>query len=203
LALDKACLEMNSACVRTVNGLSLPLGPLQEFTSRNDFPEFFASSFPVFALDSHMSELDLEQVAGIANEQARVELGFDQAELREMGYVAAVPQSWQLYERGPPDAVRWYQDEFDKLASSSTTEPQWYPLGFLGITSPDWKNKGVVLVYYDALYGQACDDRVPVKAFVVDPGKIGSTLIGLRQGDTDYESIKEYSVFISSSISYT
>jgi hypothetical protein len=184
---------MASAFVKTVDSLSLQLGPLQKFIRRNDFPEFFKSAFPVFALDTRVSESDLKQLADTANRQAQAELGFDEAELKEMGYVAAIPQPWQLCERAPIDVVRWYHDEFDKSGSSSTREPQWYPLGFLGVTLSDWKNAGVLLVFYDAVHDQASNSDVPVRSFVIDPDQIGSTLISLRQGDTDYEAIRRHS----------
>jgi hypothetical protein len=145
---------MAAAFVRAVDGLTVPQGSLKEFTSRKIFAEFYSSSFPVFALESHMSESDLHQVVNMANKQASTEFGFEDADLEEMGYAAAIPQSWRLHERAPLDVVRWYHEAFDKAGTTgSTVYPQWFPLGFLGITSSDWKRTGLVLVFYDALPG--------------------------------------------------
>lgn len=203
LDFDNTHQVMETVFVRIIDGLSVPLGLLHKFTSQNDFPKFFASSFPVFALDYRVSELDLRQVADLANEQARAELGFAEEELIEIGYAAAIPQPWQLCEKLPPDAMPWYHEQFNKFASSTSRDPKWYPLGFLGIASLDWKKKVVVLVFYDALHNQTCDSDVPVRAFIVDPSQIGPTLISLRQGDDDYENTKKHSVIRSSRISCT
>jgi hypothetical protein len=138
--------------VKTVDGLSLQLGPLQKSIRRSNFPEFFESSFPVFALEPRVSESDLKQVADTVNKQAQAELGFEEADMQEMGYVATISHPWQLCERAPIDVVRWYHGEFDQSSSSRTGEPQWYPLGLLGIPLSDWKNAGVMLVFHDALH---------------------------------------------------
>jgi hypothetical protein len=182
---------MAATFVHTVNGMAVVPGPLKRFTSRRDFAEFYSSSLPVFALGPDVPRTDLGEVANHANEQARAELGFEDVELAEMGYAAAVPQAWQLYERSPQDAVRWYHNEFNKDGDSYTDDPQWYPLGFLGITSSNWKQTGIVLIFYDAWPGQPDNENVTVKANVVDPEKIGSTMISLRQGDDDYENVKK------------
>jgi hypothetical protein len=189
---------MTATFVQTVNGMTVLPGPLQRFTSRREFAEFYSSSFPVFALGTDVSRTDLREVTNQANEQARAELSFEEAELAEMGYAAAVPQAWQLYERAPQDAVRWYRNEFNKAGDSYTDDPQWYPLGFLGITSPDWKQTGIVLIFYDAWPEHPDNENVTVKAFVVDPKKIGITLIDLRQGDDDYENVKKWSAMLKS-----
>jgi hypothetical protein len=187
---------MAAAFAQAVDGLTLPLGLLHEFTTRNDFAEFYSSSFPVFALGTQVSESDLNQTANTANEQACTELGFQDVELKEMGYAAAVPQLWRLHWRAPLDVVQWYHEAFDKAGNTGTgniVDPQWYPLGFLGITSPDWKRSGAVLVFYDALPGQSDSQDVTVKAYRVDPIKVGATLISLRQGDDDYDNVKRWS----------
>jgi hypothetical protein len=144
----------------------MPSAPLEKFTSRNNFAEFYSSSFPLFALGSEVSELDLKEAADTINKQAATELGFDDAELAEMGYAATVPKIWQLHEKAPSDAVRWYHAEFDKGVASDTEDPEWYPLGFLGIASKDWKEKGIVILYYDAQPGE---EKVPINAFEADP----------------------------------
>jgi hypothetical protein len=185
---------MDAAFIRAVNDRSVPLGSLQDFTTQNTFAEFYSSSFPVFAIGNQVSELDITKVIDTANEQACIELGFEDAELKEMGYAAAIPHPWRLSEEDPLDVVRWYQDAFDKIGSTGdVANPQWYPLGFLGITSPNWRVEGVVLTFYNALSGQSGYQRVSVKAFRLDAEKIGLTLISLRQGDDDYESVKKHS----------
>ncbi|KAF1845701.1 uncharacterized protein K460DRAFT_386137 [Cucurbitaria berberidis CBS 394.84] len=161
---------MAAAFVQTVDGVALPPGSLQEYTSRNSFPEIYSSSFPVFALASQVSESDLRQATDTINEQAWMELSFDDAELVEMGYAAALR----------PTRVRWYHEELNKGGTSGTDDPQWYPLKFLDIASPDWKNTGAVLVFYAALHEQSNNENVTVKAHRVDPEKIGPTLISLR-----------------------
>jgi hypothetical protein len=181
---------MAAAFIQATVGLTVPPGPLQQFTSRRDFAEFYSSSFPIFALGSEISKLDLKEAADEINDQACTELGFDIAELAEMGYAAAVPQAWQLHERAPPEAVRWYHEEFKKIGTSTTDDPQWYPLGFLGIASKDWKKTGVVLVFYDA--GPGSKD-ITVKAFEVNPNQIGPVLISFRQGDDDYDNVERHS----------
>lgn len=181
---------MATGFVQAVNGLTVASGPLRQFISQNSFADFSSSSFPVFALGSQVSESDLQQAAKVINEQAQVELGFEDSELAEMGYAAVVPTPWQLHERSAPDAVRWYHEEFNKGGSRGTDDPQWYPLGFLGIVSCDWRETGVVLVFYDARHQHPEDEPVAIKAFVVDPEKIGPAVISLRQGDDDYENVK-------------
>ncbi|KAJ4347490.1 hypothetical protein N0V95_005411 [Ascochyta clinopodiicola] len=182
---------MAAAFVKALNGLNLAPEPLQQFTSQDTFAEFFSSSFPVFALGSEVSKSDLQQAAKVVNQQARTELGFEDLELAEMGYAAAVPEPWRLHERSAPDAARWYHKEFNKDGSGNVSNPQWYPLGFLGIVSGNWRKTGAVLVFYDARHQHPENEPVPVKAFVVDPEKIGPTVISLRQGDDDYENIKQ------------
>jgi hypothetical protein len=185
---------MDAAFVRAVNNRSVPLGSLQDFTTQNNFAEFYSSSFPVFAIGNNVSELEVTKAVDTVNEQACIDLGFEDAELKEMGYAAAIPHPWRLPEEEPLDAVRWYQDDFDKMGSTGVIAyPQWYPLGFLGILSPDWRVKGVVLVFYDAVSGQSGNQEVSVKACRLDPEKIGLTLTSLRQGDDDYENIKKHS----------
>jgi hypothetical protein len=184
---------MAAAFVEALNGLTVAPEPLQQFTSQNTFAEFYSSSFPVFALGSEMSESDLQQAAKVVNEQAQADLGFEDSELAEMGFAAVVPEPWQLHERSAPDAVRWYHEEFNKDGSRPVNDPQWYPLGFLGIVSRGWRKTGAVLVFYDALPHHPKDEPVAVKAFVVDPEKIGPAVISLRQGDDDYENVKRYS----------
>jgi hypothetical protein len=177
---------MASTFIQGIKGLAMPPGPLEKFTSRNDFAEFYSSSFPLFALGSEVSESELKEAANTINKQAATELGFDDTELAEMGYAACVPQPWQLYEKTPRDAVRWYHEQFDKDGTSETEDPQWYPLGFLGIASNDWERTGIVIVYYDAQPGS---EQVPVKAFKADSAKVGSAIISLRQGDDDYDNV--------------
>jgi hypothetical protein len=181
---------MATAFIEAIEGLTVSPRPLEKFTSRNDFAEFHSSSFPLFALEPGVSESDLKAAADMINKQAATELGFGEKELAEMGYAASVPQPWQLHEKAPPDAVRWYHDKFDKEGSSETDDPQWYPLGFLGIASKDWRETGVVVVFYDAQPGS---EDVPIKAYRADPQKIGSIAIDLRQGDDDYDNVKRHS----------
>jgi hypothetical protein len=185
--------SMAAAFVKIVDGLTVPPGPLQQFTSRRDFAEFPSSSVPIFALEAQVSELDLKQAADKANEQACAELCFDDAELAEMGYAAAVPQPWQLHERALKDVVRWYHEDFNKSGPSSTDNVQWYPLAFPGIDSADWRATGAVLVFYDARSRQSDNEDVVVKAYRVDSNQIGPTLISLRQGHDDHENVKRWS----------
>lgn len=109
-----------------------------------------------------------------------------------MGHPTAVSDPWQLHEPSPREAALWCRADFDKRGSTGSTidEPQWYPLGFIGIMSDEWKENGVVLVFYDALADNSEDSSVPVVAFVVDPKEIGSCLISLRQGDDDIDNVK-------------
>jgi hypothetical protein len=130
---------MATTFIQEIKGLAMPPGPLGKFPSRKDFAEFYSSSFPLFALGSEVSESDLKEAANTINEQAATELGFDDAEFAEMGYAACVPKTWQLYKKAPSDAVRWYHEQFDKDGTSETDDPQWYPLGFMGIASKDWR----------------------------------------------------------------
>jgi hypothetical protein len=183
-----------AAFVSAVNNLAVPLGLLQDFTTQSSFAEFYTSSFPVFAIGHQVPQSDVNKVVDIANEQACTELSFEAAELKDMGYAAAIPRPWRLPKEDSLDAVGWYQNAFDKIGSTGdTANPQWYPLGFLGITSPDWRIKGVVLVFYDALYGQSSNQEVSVNAHRLNPQLIGPTVICLRQGDNDYENIKKRS----------
>ncbi|CAE7195323.1 hypothetical protein CFE70_007564 [Pyrenophora teres f. teres 0-1] len=184
---------MAAAFVKALSGLTVAPEPLQQFTSQNTFAEFYSSSFPVFALGSEVSESDLQQAAKVVNEQAQAELGYEDEELAEMGYAAVVPEPWQLHGRRAPDAARWYHEEFNKDGTRSVNDPQWYPLGFLAIASSDWRDTGAVLLFYDAQHQHPKDEPVTVKAFVVDPEKIGPTIISLRQGDDDYENVKRNS----------
>jgi hypothetical protein len=185
---------MAAAYVQALDGFTVRPEPLQPYTSQPSFAEFYHSSFPVFALSSQVSESDLQQAARVINNQAQESLGFSEEELAEMGYPAAVPDPWQLHEPSPREAAQWYHTDFDKRGSTGRTieEPQWYPLGFIGIMSDDWKKNGVVLVFYDALSDHPKDDPVPVVAFVVDPKEIGSCLISLRQGDDDIDNRKRH-----------
>jgi hypothetical protein len=183
-------LRMATAFVQAADGLNVPAGPLQDFTSRRDFAEFYSSSFPVFSLGMHVSESDMRLLVDTANQQACVYLGFDDAELVEMGCVAAIPETCQLYDMTPLKVVQWYHERFSKSGTSSGGDPHWYPIGFLGIVSPDWRKDGVVLVFYDALPGQLQNENVAVRSYRLDPEKIGSALIDFRQGDDDYENIK-------------
>ncbi|EDU46312.1 hypothetical protein PtrSN002B_007635 [Pyrenophora tritici-repentis] len=184
---------MAAAFVEALNGLKVAPKPLQQFTSQNTFAEFYSSSFPVFALGSGVSNSDLQQATRVINQQAEADLGYEESELAEMGYAAAVPEPWQLHERSAPDAARWYHEEFNKDGPRSANDPQWYPLGFLGIISSDWMETGAVLVFYDARHQHPTDEPVAVKAFVLDPEKIGPAVISLRQGDDDYENVKRNS----------
>jgi hypothetical protein len=164
-----------------------------EVHSKISFLEISESSSLVFALDSRVSESNPKQVADTAKRQVRAEVGFGEAELEEMSCAAVIPQSWQLRDKASMDIARWYRDEFDKSGSNSIDEPRWYPLGFLGITLSDWKNAGVLLVFYDALHSQASNSDVSVKSFVIDPENIASTLISLCKEDSDYEDLKRHS----------
>jgi hypothetical protein len=184
---------MAAAFVEALNGLTVAPEPLQQFTSQNTFAEFYSSSFPVFALGSKVSKSDLQQAAKVVNEQAQAELGFEDSELAEMGYAAVVPESWQLHKRSAPDVARWYHEGFNKDGSRTVNDPQWYPLGYLGIASSDWGKTGAVLVFYDARHQHPKDEPVAVKAFVVDPENIGPAVISLRQGDDDHENLKRNS----------
>lgn len=176
--------------VEALNGMTVAPEPLQPYSSQNTFPEFYSSSFPVFALGSQVSASDLQEAATVVNEQAQAELGFEESELAEMGYAASVPEPWQL-EKSAADAACWYHEEFKKNGSRTVDNPQWYPLGFLGVLSNEWRKTGIVLVFYDVRHQHPEDEQVAVKAFVVDPEKIGSTAISLRQGDDDYENVKQ------------
>jgi hypothetical protein len=183
---------MATAYVQAADSLYVPAGPLQCFTSRRDFSEFYSSSFPVFSLGPDVSESDMRLLVDTANQQARVYLGFDDAELAEMGYVAAIPNLCQLHDKTPLEAVQWYHERFSKSGTGSAGDPQWYPIGFLGIVSPDWREDGVILVFYDALPENPDNENVAVRSYRLDPEKIGSALIDFRQGDDDYENIKRW-----------
>ncbi|PWO20054.1 L-alanine-DL-glutamate epimerase [Pyrenophora tritici-repentis] len=116
---------MAAAFVEALNGLKVAPKPLQQFTSQNTFAEFYSSSFPVFALGSGVSNSDLQQATRVINQQAEADLGYEESELAEMGYAAAVPEPWQLHERSAPDAARWYHEEFNKDGPRSANDPQW------------------------------------------------------------------------------
>jgi hypothetical protein len=184
---------MATTFIRAIAGLTVPPDPLHRFTSRRDFAEFYSSSFPLFALGSEVTESDLKDAADAFNKQAQTELGFGDDEFAEMGLAAAVPQSWQLHEKLPPDAVRWFHQEFNKDGASSTNDPQWYPLGFLGIATKDWRKDGLVIVFYDAQSNHANDKDIAIKAYKMNPEQVGASLIALRQGDDDYENVKRHS----------
>ncbi|KAF2992986.1 hypothetical protein E8E13_000470 [Curvularia kusanoi] len=145
---------------------------------------------PVFALGLAVSKDDLQQAAKTFNNQAKEELCFSDEELAEMGYVAAVPDPWQLHDLTAHDAAQWHLYKFDKRGHGTIEEPQWYLLGFLGIFCSSWKETGVVLVFYDARSMHPEDEPVPVVAFVVDLEQVGSSLNSLRQGDDDIERFK-------------
>ncbi|KAG9197644.1 hypothetical protein G6514_001168 [Epicoccum nigrum] len=183
---------MAATYVKSLDGFTVQPEPLQPYTSQPSFAEFYSSSFPVFALSSQVSEYDLQQAAKVINDQARESLGFSDEELEEMGYPAAVSDPWQLHEPSPREAALWYLTNFDKRGSSTFEEPQWYPLGFIGIMFINWKETGVVLVFYDALAENSKHSLVSVVAFVVDPNKIGSSLISLRQGDDDIDNRRRF-----------
>jgi len=185
---------MANAFVQSIDSMSIPLGHLQKYTSSNSFAEFYSSTFPIFALSPEVSKTDLLQVAGKANEQAQQELGFSCAELADMGLAAGIPDHWELRKQSPPEAVRWYHDAFDCDGDSENDEPQWYPLGFIGVLGLDWRERGVVLVYLDAQQGQTREEEITVNAYRLHAGQIGPTIVSLRQGDDDYENVKKASV---------
>lgn len=108
---------------RAIDKTSVSPGPLQKLTSRNAFPEFYSSSFPIFALTADVSKKDIHEDVDTINEQARSELGFDKAEMAEMGHVVAIPEEWQQHQRNPTDLVRWYHEELDKVGLGSVDEP--------------------------------------------------------------------------------
>jgi hypothetical protein len=71
-----------------------------------------------------------------ANQQACVYLGFNDAELEETGYLAAITETCQLQDMTPLKAMQWHHDRFSKGGTSSGSDPQWYLIGFLGVVSP-------------------------------------------------------------------
>jgi hypothetical protein len=180
--------------VDALDGLTVTAEGLQQFTFQNTFPEFYSSSFAIFALGPEVSKSDLEEAAKAINEQAQAELGFDDSELAEMGYAAAVSDLCQLHQGSAPDVARYYCERFDKAGSRTVNDPSWYPLGFLGIVSADWRKQGVVLVFYDARHRQPQAEPIAVRAFMVDSQKTGQAVISLRQGDDGYENVKKSSV---------
>lgn len=184
---------MAAAFDEALNHLTVVPEPLQRFTSQNTFAELYSSSFPVFALRSEVSKSDLQQAVKVVNEQAHAELGIGDSDLAEISYAAVVPEPWQLHERSASDAARWYHDESNKDGCRTVNDPQWYPLGFLGIVSSDWRKTGAVLVFYDASHRHPKEEQVAVKAFVVDLEKIGPAVISLRQGDNDFGDVKRNS----------
>jgi hypothetical protein len=169
--------------VDALDGLTVTAEGLQQFTFQNTFPEFYSSSFAIFALGPEVSKSDLEEAAKAINEQAQAELGFDDSELAEMGYAAAVSDLCQLHQGSAPDVARYYCERFDKAGSRT-----------VNIVSADWRKQGVVLVFYDARHRQPQAEPIAVRAFMVDSQKTGQAVISLRQGDDGYENVKKSSV---------
>lgn len=188
---------MAESFVKALQDVSVASKPLQPYTTRGSFAEFYYSSFPVFALGPQVSKDDLQQAAKVFNNQAMEELGFSEEELAEMAYAAAVPDPWQLHDRTAPDAAQWYLDSFDERGCGTLEgEPQWYPLGFLGICSSDWKETGVVLVFYDARSSHPEEEPVPIVAYIMRPEDVGWVLIALRQGDDYIYNVKTHSEMV-------
>ena len=48
-------------------------------------------------------------------------------------------------------------------------------------------------MFYDARHRHPEDEPVAVKAYVVDPAKVGQAVISLHQGDDDHENVKKVS----------
>jgi hypothetical protein len=90
--------------------------------------------------------------------------------------------------------VRWYHDAFDCDGNGENDEPQWYPLGFIGVSDSNWRERGVVLVHLDAQQGQTREEEITVNAYRLHAGQIGPTIVSLCQGDDDYENFKKASV---------
>jgi hypothetical protein len=175
--------------------------------------------FPVFALSAQVSEADLQQAARVFNDQAQALLCFNDKEFAGLGYYAAVPEHWQLHkktaldeettpdeheqttpdehEQNTPDeqtaldAAHRHLEEFDKTGSGTAKWPQWFPFGFLGIISNNWRETGVVSVFYNIHSDEPLEDKsVPVVAFVANPEQVGEMLIALRQCDELIDGLK-------------
>jgi hypothetical protein len=179
--------------VRALGNFTVALDPIEQY-NRGDYA---FSSFPVFALSSQVSESDLQQAAKVFNDQARYQIGMNEEEYTEMGHAATVPESWDLHLRGQSerDAAHWHLENFDKRGSGTVEIPQWFPHGFLAIVSKDWKETGVVLVFYNTgVYWDPEEPRedksIPVVSFVMNPKEVGAILITLRQTDDWIENVE-------------
>lgn len=186
--------------VDQVNNLIISTASLQRFSSRNSFPEFYSSAFPIFSLSPSVSVNDLNLAIDQINAQACAEISFSRAELEEMGLAARLPTPWDLNCKEPEEVMRWYLESFDKSPNLENDnedrkrDPEFYPLGFIGIDSPYWQEKGIgaVLVYYDVIGHRTDDERITIKAFRVDPETIGAAVISLRQGDDDIDNVRRH-----------
>lgn len=161
--------------------------PLEEFKST----DCSSTTVAVFALNSQLTEAAIQDAANIFNEQAKAELGFTEAEFAEMGVVATVPASWQVQDQSPMGAAQWFVENFDKRGEGAARDPQWFPYAFIGIASRDWRDKGVVVVFFKD-HGELMEgEPLPIVAFVASPEKIGSMLNTLRQHQDHIDNIRE------------
>ena len=175
--------------VRALDNFTVALDPIAQY----DNGDYGISSFPVFALSSQVSNSNLQQAAKVFNDQARAEIGMSEEEFTDMGHAAAVTESWDLHLHGQSarDAAHWYLENFDKRGSGTVEDPQWFPHGFLAIVSKDWKETGVVLVFYDYDLEKIREDKsFPVVSFVMNPKDVGEVLITLRQTDDFIKNVE-------------
>lgn len=175
--------------VRALDNFTLALDPIEQYNNG----DYGVSSFPVFALSSQISKSDLQQAAKVFNDQARAEIGMSEEEFTEMGHAATVPEPWNLHLHGQSarDAAHWYLENFDKCGSGTVEDPQWFPHGFLAIVSKDWKETGVVLVFYDYDLTKLREDKsIPVVSFMMNPKDVGQILITLRQTDNFIKNVE-------------
>lgn len=176
--------------VKAVDNLTISADAIKQYNNG----DYAHAAFPIFALSSQVTESDLQQAAKVFNDQAQAFIALDEEEFAEMGFAAAIPQPWHLHEKSASDAIQWHLEKFDKRGSGTVDQPQWFPHGFLGIMSTDWKETGVVLAFYNFWYhdGQLPEDKpIPVVAFVLAPQDVGSVLISLRQTEQHINDVKD------------
>lgn len=173
--------------VEALKDKTVASGPLDPFKQT----DCSFTAFSVFALSSQVTEAALQDAAQAFNDQAQVELGFSDEEFAEQGVAARVPSPWQLHDQSPMGAAQWFVEHFDKRGEGTAREPQWFPYSFIGIASRDWRDKGVVVVFFKDHAELAEGEALPIVAFVASPEKIGSMVNTLRQHQDHIDNVAE------------
>jgi hypothetical protein len=173
--------------VQALQDMTVASEPLAQFKTIDCSP----TAFPVFALTSQVSETALQDAANSFNDQAQAELGFSDEEFAEMGVAARVPESWQLQGRSPMGAAQWFLDDFDKRGEGTARKPQWFPYALIGIMTTDWRDNGVVVVFFKDHPALMEGEALPIVAFVASPEKVGSMINTLRQHNDHIDNVRE------------